>query len=102
MCDPVQFFSYEPCGCGQFNPYFNENHPLNSQAQQAPETNTGSGGSTGGSTGQAPQTQRQPSTNDKTGAKLSGNRGGSGGGQDMRRGLKGRRPKMVQHGITQA
>lgn len=21
-CSPVQFFSYEPCGCGEYNPYF--------------------------------------------------------------------------------
>lgn len=28
-CAAVQYFSYEPCGCGEFNPYFN----LNPQCQ---------------------------------------------------------------------
>jgi len=39
MCQTLQFFAYEPCGCGEFNPRFNPNHPLNQQAQQAPELN---------------------------------------------------------------
>lgn len=37
MCQPVQFFSYEPCGCGEFSPYFNNNHGQ-ATPQLAPET----------------------------------------------------------------
>lgn len=101
MCDPIKFFSYEPCGCGQFNPYFNPNHALNQQAQQAPSgngnTNNGNSNTNNGNSNsnannnKQPQQQRTPGNEnaDKDNLSLanSSGRGGSGGGG--RRGLKG-------------
>jgi hypothetical protein len=88
MCSPVQFFSYEPCGCGEFNPYFNANHPLNQQAQQAPATTTTApqDGRTDTSSG-IPQI-RTPVVENKTGLSVASQRGGA-AGNGNRRGLKG-------------
>jgi len=93
MCDTVKFFAYEPCGCGEFNPYFNPNHPLAQTAQQAPQQNNNNGGnsspSTSGQTMGSMNVQRTPDADDgKSDAKMGGEgRGGSAGGG--RRFLKG-------------
>jgi hypothetical protein len=77
LCQSLQYFAYEPCGCGKFNPFF-----------KAP-ANTGNKGKT-------PQTTRAPDPDaGKDCQKLSGNRGGAGGGQchggrKLRYHLKGR------------
>ena len=103
MCDPVQFFSYEPCGCGEFNPYFNPNHPAN----KAPPSNGGGDSSGGGSGGDGEKKTRQtPNLDGKEDAKMSYGRGGTGGGnggmrQRNRRGLKGTTTaKMVNHDVV--
>ena len=101
MCTAVQFFAQEPCGCGEYNPYFNPNHPLAQQAQQAPVMDTSvpvvetsapvdNGGRTDTDTSGIP-TQREPSTTeDKTGMSIGGSSGrGGSGGNGVRRGLKG-------------
>jgi hypothetical protein len=77
LCDPVQYFSYEPCGCGEFNPYFNPNHPLNEKAtgqQQQPELDHDAQ--------QGPIAQRRkPDFREegKNALKISNGRGGFGG-----------------------
>jgi hypothetical protein len=103
MCAPVQFFANEPCGCGQHNPYFNPNHPLWQQAQQAPQSNgnsngNGDGGRTDGGTG-IPQI-RTPITEDKDGMSLANQKGGAGGGGYRRRGLKGTTVVTLQEDVV--
>ena len=78
LCDPLQYFAYEPCGCGEFN------NPSN-QSPPAPAPSNG-----GGSPSGVIQTRKQPDGDGKEGVKLSNQRGGAGGRYvGVRRGLKG-------------
>ncbi|CAB9498483.1 expressed unknown protein [Seminavis robusta] len=117
MCAPVQFFSYEPCACGEHNPYFNPNHPRNQGAQQAPgntnsnangnaggnangRTNGDSNGSSNGSSGgNGVNHQKTPDSDaSKNGQKMGDSMGGAGGQSHggRRRGLKGSKTRPVK------
>lgn len=84
MCAPVKYFSYEPCGCGEFNPYHNPNHPANQQAGQSPGNSGGGGGGSGGN----PSDSKTPDNDGKDNVKMSGDQRGGAGGRRQRR-LKG-------------
>ena len=102
MCDPVKYFAYEPCGCGNNNPYFNKNHPLNQQAQQAPSTNNGSSNNNNNNNNK-PQQQRVPQyTDNKDSLSLRGNGyGGSAtGGGNRKRALKGSAPVAEEGAVA--
>jgi hypothetical protein len=97
MCDPVKYFSYEPCGCGEFNPYFNPDHPANrnDENDKAPEGNDPSGDEEE----DEKKARQVPDYDGKEGAKMAHGRGGTGRMRHRnRRGLKG--AKMVNHAAT--
>ena len=80
LCDPLQYFAYEPCGCGEFN----------NNVPGAPPADSPAGSPNGGQT-----TRKDPNaySDGKEDLKMSNQRGGAGGrllGGGARRGLKGK------------
>jgi len=101
MCDPVRFFAYEPCGCGQFNPYFNKNHPMNQQAQQAPsQNNNQNNNNNNNNNNNGRNQQRTPYTQENKDGQSMANQNGRGGSGGGGRRLKGSSPVVEASTLT--
>ena len=108
MCDAIQYFAYEPCGCGEFNPNFGMNQapeheetplpnpaPIPSPAPVPKPSPTPPPPTPVPTPSPAPpvteavrpRIRKNPNVDSKHTLKIGGNRGGHGG---MRRLLKGR------------